>query len=346
MPLPRARVVTLNAALGPARLSRARRHGRSSRARSSSRRSGRGSCSASRGSPSGCQTEEVGDNRLRPLAGVRRRAAHRRAAPAAVRMDRRLLSQPPRLGAADGAALVGRARRPAPAHRISADRAVPDRLTPQREKALAAIEGRQGTIRELADHAEVSDAVMRGLVNAGALEAVAVDADRPLACPDPDFAPPDLNDDQREAAASLAAAVGKGFDPVLLDGVTGSGKTEVYFEAIAECLRQGKQALVLLPEIALTEPFLKRFEARFGCAPVAWHSDLRSSQRRRAWRGIASGEAAVTVGARSALFLPYPKLGLIVVDEAHEPCVQAGGRRPVSRPRHGGDARPSSRTFR
>src|SRR4029453_14018133 len=100
---------------------------------------------------------------------------------------------------------------------------------------------------------------------------------------------------------------------------TGSGKTEVYFEAIAECLRQGRQALVLLPEIALTEPFLKRFEARFGCAPVAWHSDLRSSQRRRAWRGIASGEAKGTVGAGSPLFLPYPKLGLIVIDEAHEP---------------------------
>ena len=114
----------------------------------------------------------------------------------------------------------------------------------------------------------------------------------PLACPDPDFAPPELNDDQRDAAASLADSIGKGFDPVLLDGVTGSGKTEVYFEAIAECLRQGKQALVLLPEIALTEPFLKRFEARFGCAPVAWHSGLRSSERRRAWRGIASGEAS------------------------------------------------------
>src|SRR5437764_5131430 len=196
---------------------------------------------------------------------------------------------------------------------------LPPRLTPQRDKALAALEGRQGTIRELADHAGVSDSVLRGLINAGALEAVAVDADKPLACPDPDHAPPDLNDDQREAAASLATAVGQGFDPVLLDGVTGSGKTEVYFEAIAECLRQGKQALVLLPEIALTEPFLKRFEARFGCAPVAWHSGLRSSERRRAWRGIASGEAKVTVGARSALFLPYPRLGLIVVDEAHEP---------------------------
>jgi len=196
---------------------------------------------------------------------------------------------------------------------------VPDRLTPQREKALGGIEGRQGTIRELAAYAGVSDAVMRGLVNAGALEAVAVDADRPLPGPDAEHAPPDLNEEQREAAASLSAAIGKGFDPVLLDGVTGSGKTEVYFEAIAECLRQEKQALVLLPEIALTEPFLRRFEARFGCQPVAWHSDLRSSQRRRAWRGIARGEAAVTVGARSALFLPYPNLGLIVVDEAHEP---------------------------
>ena len=196
---------------------------------------------------------------------------------------------------------------------------LPERMTPQRQKALASLEGRQGTIRELADHAGVSDGVMRGLVNAGALEAVAVDADRPLPSPDPDSKAPELNDDQRAAAKSLVSAIGKGFDPVLLDGVTGSGKTEVYFEAIAECLRQGQQALVLLPEIALTEPFLKRFEARFGCAPVSWHSDLRSSQRRRAWRGIASGEAKVTVGARSALFLPYPNLGLIVVDEAHEP---------------------------
>ena len=197
---------------------------------------------------------------------------------------------------------------------------VPGRLTPQREKALAALEGRQGTIRELAAHAGVSDGVLRGLVGAGALEAVEVSADGPLPRPDPEFAPPDLSEDQSEAAASLASSISKGFDPVLLDGVTGSGKTEVYFEAIAQCLRSNRQALVLLPEIALTEPFLKRFEARFGCAPVAWHSDLRSSQRRRAWRGIASGEAAVTVGARSALFLPYASLGLIVVDEAHEPA--------------------------
>ena len=265
------------------------------------------------------QTNEVPDARLRPLAGLLD------AAPIAAPLRRLCawtadyylapLAAVLRMVLPSSAALDG----PRQLTEYRPTGLVPDRLTPQREKALAAVEGRQGTVRELADHAGVSDAVMRGLVNAGALEAVAVDADRPLACPDPEFAPPELNDDQQDAARSLAEAVGRGFDPILLDGVTGSGKTEVYFEAIAESLRQGKQAVVLLPEIALTEPFLKRFEARFGCAPVAWHSGLRSSERRRAWRGIASGEAKVTVGARSALFLPYPNLGLIVVDEAHEP---------------------------
>ncbi len=264
-------------------------------------------------------TSEVPDSRLRPLAAVVDvapiAAPLRRLAEWTADYYLAPLASVLRMVLPSSAALEG----PRRLIEYRPTGLVPDRMTPQREQALAALEGRQGTIRELADHADVSDAVMRGLVNAGALEAVAVDADRPLPAPDPDYAPPKLNDDQRDAAASLAGAVGKGFDPVLLDGVTGSGKTEVYFEAIAECLRQGKQALVLLPEIALTEPFLKRFEARFGCAPVAWHSGLRSSERRRNWRGIASGEAQVTVGARSALFLPYANLGLIVVDEAHEP---------------------------
>ncbi|NUQ18707.1 MAG: primosomal protein N', partial [Sphingomonas sp.] len=264
-------------------------------------------------------TNEVPDARLRPLAGimdVRPIAAPlRRLCEWTADYYLAPLASVLRMVLPSAAALDG----PRQLTEYRATGIVPDRLTPQREKALASLEGRQGTIRELAAHAGVGDGVLRGLVNAGALEAVAVDADRPLPRPDPEHAPPDLNDDQQEAAASLAASIGKGFDPVLLDGVTGSGKTEAYFEAIAQCLRSGKQALVLLPEIALTEPFLTRFEARFGCAPVAWHSDLRSSQRRRAWRGIASGEAAVTVGARSALFLPYPYLGLIVVDEEHEP---------------------------
>ena len=264
-------------------------------------------------------TNEVPDARLRPLAGVMDvpplAAPLRRLCEWTADYYLSPLASVLRMVLPSSAALDG----PRQLVEYRPTGVVPDRLTPQREKALASLEGRQGTIRELAAHAGVSDAVLRGLVNTGAIEAVAIDADRPLSCPDPDFAPPGLNPDQQQAAESLAAAVGKGFDPVLLDGVTGSGKTEVYFEAIAECLRRNMQALVLLPEIALTEPFLNRFEARFGCAPIAWHSDLRSSQRRRAWRGIASGEAAVTVGARSALFLPYARLGLIVVDEAHEP---------------------------
>jgi primosomal protein N' (replication factor Y) (superfamily II helicase) len=193
------------------------------------------------------------------------------------------------------------------------------KFTPQRTQALERIGERQGLIRELATIAGVSDAVIRGLVKLGAIEGIAVNLDTPFIPPDPDFEQPVLSPEQAAAAASLVASVtAREFAPVLLDGVTGSGKTEVYFEAIAQALREGRQSLVLLPEIALTEPFLRRFEARFGPAPVAWHSDLRQSQRRRAWRAIASGEALVTVGARSALFLPYRNLGLIIVDEAHE----------------------------
>ncbi|HET7817635.1 MAG TPA: primosomal protein N' [Sphingomicrobium sp.] len=269
--------------------------------------------------PERLATAEVADQRLRPLAAVLDvppiAAPLRRLAEWTADYYLAPLASVLRMILPSSAALEG----PRRLTEYRPTGLIPDRMTPQRLQALSKLEGRQGTIRELAGHAGVSDSVLRGLVNAGALEAVAVEADRPLPLPDPDFAPPDLNREQREAAASLASAIGKGFDPVLLDGVTGSGKTEVYFEAIAGCLRQARQALVLLPEIALTEPFLKRFEARFGCAPVAWHSDLRSSQRRRAWRAIASGEAKVTVGARSALFLPYIELGLIVVDEAHEP---------------------------
>ena len=104
----------------------------------------------------------------------------------------------------------------------------------------------------------------------------------------------------------------------MLEGVTGSGKTEVYFEAVAEAIRQGGQALVLVPEIALTAPWLARFAARFGCAPVAWHSDLKTSERRAAWAAIADGRAKVVVGARSALFLPFADLRVTIVDEAHE----------------------------
>ncbi|MBB4608247.1 primosomal protein N' [Sphingomonas yabuuchiae] len=262
---------------------------------------------------------EVGDNRLRPLLGVA-------DAPPLPDALRRLIEwtadyylAPPaavvRMALSSTSALEG--ARTVTEYRVTGH--VPDRLTPQRAQALERIGDRQGLIRELATMADVSDAVIRGLVKNGAIEGVEVDIDSPFPLPDPDHHRPALSEDQRTAADILVAGVtAHSFQPVLLDGVTGSGKTEVYFEAVAQAIAEGRQVLVLLPEIALTEPFLKRFHDRFGCEPVAWHSGLRSSQRRRAWRAIASGQGLVTVGARSALFLPYRNLGLIVVDEAHE----------------------------
>lgn len=262
---------------------------------------------------------EVGDNRLRPLLGVydlpplgaplRRliewTANYYLAPPAAVL----------RMALASASALEP--KRSVTEYRCTGF--VPERLTPQRAQALERIGERQGLVRELAMIADVSDAVVRGLVKAGAIEAVEVSIDDPFVQPDPGHAPPDLSPEQTAAADVLVEAVRADTSQTfLLDGVTGSGKTETYFEAIAEAIREGRQVLVLLPEIALTEPFLRRFEARFGHQPIAWHSDLRQSQRRRAWRAIAKGEASVVVGARSALFLPYQNLGLIVVDEAHE----------------------------
>lgn len=195
----------------------------------------------------------------------------------------------------------------------------PQRLTPQRAAAMDALHGEQASIRELAELASVSEGVLRGMVGAGILEPVTVDLDRPYPRARAEFAAPALEPDQRAAADTFVGAVRAGaFAPFLLDGVTGSGKTECYFEAVAEAIRMQRQVLVLLPEIALTENFLRRFEARFGVPPVLWHSSLKQSERRRAWRAIVSGEAQVVVGARSALFMPYKALGLIVIDEAHE----------------------------
>ena len=269
----------------------------------------------------------VGDNRLRPLLNVL-------SVPPLTAPLRRLiewtadyycasLAAVAKMALSSPAALEG--ARQMTEYRLVAEDARPEtaRITPQRAAAIAQIAGHQATIRELAETAGASEAVLRGMANVGLLEPVVVDVSRPYPLGDPDFAPPALNEGQQAAADLFVGAVrGGAFAPFLLDGVTGSGKTECYFEGVAEALRLGKQVLMLLPEIALTQNFLRRFVARFGTEPVLWHSALKTAERRRAWRAVAEGPenggAQVVVGARSALFLPYARLGLIIVDEAHE----------------------------
>lgn len=197
---------------------------------------------------------------------------------------------------------------------------VPPRMSEARKRVLAIAEdGLARSVSGLAEDANVTTAVVRGLIAAGALVTTQLPEFAAFKEPEPDYAQPVLGEDQARAATALRHAVAqKSFSAHLLDGVTGSGKTEVYFEAVAEALGQGKQALILLPEIALTVQFLERFAARFGVRPAEWHSDLSPRERRRTYRAVMKGEVKVLVGARSALFLPFTDLGLIVVDEEHE----------------------------
>jgi primosomal protein N' (replication factor Y) len=198
---------------------------------------------------------------------------------------------------------------------------IPARLTEARHAVLAVTaDGEARTAKGLAAAAGVSEAVVRGLAQVGALIATEAKIDQPFSQPDPSRAGPKLTPYQAEAADVLRRDVrAQVFQPSLLEGVTGSGKTEVYFEVIAEALHTtDHQILVLLPEIALTSQWLKRFSDRFGAEPIEWHSDLSMAQRRRAWRAIAEGQARIVVGARSALFLPFQGLSLIVIDEEHD----------------------------
>ncbi|MDE4060642.1 MAG: primosomal protein N' [Pseudophaeobacter sp. bin_em_oilr2.035] len=198
----------------------------------------------------------------------------------------------------------------------------PDRLTDARARVLDAMEefgGLAFTAKELADMAGVTPSVVKGLVKQGALREEETPRDLPYPNLDPDLPGKALTDDQAAAAAALEEGVKSGaYGTTLLKGVTGSGKTEVYLEAVAAALRAGRQALVLLPEIALTAEFLKRVEARFGATPAEWHSGATMTERRRVWRMVGQGKAQLVIGARSALFLPYRNLGLIIVDEEHD----------------------------
>ena len=200
--------------------------------------------------------------------------------------------------------------------------AVPERLTDARARVLEVLRDHGGlafTLGELSGLAGVTTSVIKGLVAQGAV--LEEDAPRDLPYPrlDPDLAGQVLTADQAHASEALRKAVVSGaYGTTLLKGVTGSGKTEVYLEAVAECLARGRQALVLLPEIALTAGFLTRVEERFGARPAEWHSGVTVTERRRVWRMVGEGGAQLVVGARSALFLPFRDLGLIVVDEEHD----------------------------
>ena len=173
---------------------------------------------------------------------------------------------------------------------------------------------------EIARRAGCGAGVVRGLI-ARRLRVRGISIGRTSAPPCPTGARrPAVVADQERAAERLVEQVrAGGFGVTLLDGVTGSGKTEAYFAAIAAALEAGRQVLVLLPEIALSGQWLDRLRRRFGATPAEWHSDITPAARRDTWRAVASGRARIVVGARSALFLPFPELGLIVVDEEHDP---------------------------
>jgi len=196
----------------------------------------------------------------------------------------------------------------------------PRRMTPARARLIAILSDRLlHSKSEVAKEAGCSAGVIDGLVDEGTLAVELMPRAVAAPAPDPEFCAPGFSPDQRVAAEALTAlAAAGGFQVALLDGVTGSGKTEVYFEAVAEIIRQGRQTLILMPEIALTGQFLDRFALRFGVRPLEWHSELTPRTRARNWAAIAEGSAAIVVGARSALFLPYANLGLIIVDEEHD----------------------------
>lgn len=203
----------------------------------------------------------------------------------------------------------------------------PERMTEARRRVLAlAQDGMAWTRSGLAHAAGVSSGVIDGLEAQGLFDKVAIPPPPVAAAPDPGFAGPVLSPDQAAAAKVLREKVGSGFSVTLLDGVTGSGKTEVYLEAVAAALEAGRQVLVLVPEIALTAAFLERFQDRFGARPAEWHSELSPRMRERVWRQVAEGRVRVVAGARSALFLPFADLGLIVVDEEHDPAYKQEDR--------------------
>jgi primosomal protein N' (replication factor Y) len=215
-----------------------------------------------------------------------------------------------------------RAPPPRPERRVRriGDRS-PARPTAARTAVLEALGEGALPPADLARAAGVSSGVVRGLVDEGVLEIVEITALAAFDPPDPAHAPATLNPDQAAAADVLAGATAAGgFAAFLLDGVTGSGKTEAYLEAVARTLARdpSAQILILLPEIALTQDLIARITARFGTAPAEWHSGIAPPRRRLVWEAVVAGRCSIVVGARSALFLPFRNLKLVIVDEEHD----------------------------
>lgn len=195
----------------------------------------------------------------------------------------------------------------------------PAKMTPARLRVMDVLaDGSAWTKTAIIGGSGVSASVIEGLEKAGALERIEVPAPPIVEPPDPEAAVPVLSPEQAQAMAQIRELDVSGFGVALLDGVTGGGKTEVFFEAVADTVRAGRQGLILLPEIALTHTFIERFTRRFGTRPAEWHSDMTPAQRARVWRGVLSGQVRVVLGARSALFLPFRELGIIVLDEEHD----------------------------
>lgn len=199
------------------------------------------------------------------------------------------------------------------------------RMTENRQSvadAFAANDNEPMSATDIQNIAHVSASVVRSMIKNATLTPVAA---RPRTVEDfvysyHDTASVQLNAQQAAAATTIGAAIARGgFSVHLLDGITGSGKTQVYFDATLRAYNAGKSVLLMMPEIALTAQFMSRFEQRFGAPPVVWHSNLTAARRREIWRGVLAGKIRVVVGTRSALFLPWQNLGLIVVDEEHDP---------------------------
>ena len=194
-----------------------------------------------------------------------------------------------------------------------------DKAHAGRERVLDALVMPLG-LSEITTLAGVGAVIIKTMERDGLIRKVTLDRKSLIEAPNPDFTLSRLNEGQTAAVHLITAQDSRGFRPVLLDGVTGSGKTEVYFEVMAETLRRDPDAriLILLPEIALTQAVIERFQARFGVQPIIWHSDLSPGRRRAIWEGVAEGRIRLVIGARSALFLPFAAFSLIVIDEEHD----------------------------